>query len=124
VPFIWLIYYNFIGENMKKLILMIASLFLATSVASANPTAKMDMLNMNKADSSFLFNGKANVITLSGTEMKKTEGEWMSYYRSSYISYRPYRYRSYYRSSYRSSYHNTLVSRLRRFTTFRSSRYY
>jgi hypothetical protein len=47
---------------MKKLMFMIASLFLATSVASANPTAKMDMLSINKADSSFLFNGKANVV--------------------------------------------------------------
>jgi hypothetical protein len=61
---------------MKKLMLMIASLFLATSVASANPTQKMDMLSMSKADSSFLFNGKANVVALSGTEMKQTEGEW------------------------------------------------
>jgi hypothetical protein len=75
VSIIWLIYYNFIGENMKKLILMIVNLFLATSIASANPTTKMDMLSMNKADSSFLFNGKANVIALSGTEMKQTEGE-------------------------------------------------
>jgi hypothetical protein len=64
---------------MKKLILMIASLFLATSVASANPTAKMDMLSMSKADSSFLFNGKANVVALSGTEMKQTEGEWIHF---------------------------------------------
>jgi hypothetical protein len=60
---------------MKKLVLMIVSLFLATSIASANPTAKMDMLSMSKADSSFLFNGKASVIALSGTEMKQTEGE-------------------------------------------------
>jgi len=61
---------------MKKLMLAIASLFLVTSVAVANPTSKMDMLSMSKADSSFLFNGKVNTIALSGQEMRQTEGEW------------------------------------------------
>jgi len=61
---------------MKKLMLMIASLFLATSVASANPTSKMDFVSMNKADSQFLFNGSAKAITLSSQEMKQTEGEF------------------------------------------------
>jgi hypothetical protein len=55
---------------------MVVALFVATSVAVANPTAKMDMLNMSKADSSFLFNGKVNTITLNESELKATEGKW------------------------------------------------
>ena len=61
---------------MKRLLLMVVALFVATNVAVANPTSKMDMLSMSKADSSFLFHGKANVIALNTIEMKQTEGEW------------------------------------------------
>jgi hypothetical protein len=68
------------------------------------------MLSMSKADSSFLFNGKANVITLSGTEMKQTEGEW--------YWYRPtLTYSSYFRYSYNS--HSYV-----RYNTFRYRRQY
>ncbi len=61
---------------MKRLLLMVVAFFTATSVAIANPTSKMDMLSMSKADSSFLFNGKANVIALNKTELKQTNGEF------------------------------------------------
>jgi len=62
---------------MKKLILIIASLFLATSIASASPSKQMDFASMNKADSQFLFDGSTNAIALSSQEMKQTEGEWI-----------------------------------------------
>ncbi|MEA3315299.1 MAG: hypothetical protein U9Q30_05535, partial [Campylobacterota bacterium] len=61
---------------MKKLMLIIASLFLATSVASASPSQQMDFTSMNKADSQFLFNGSTKAIALSSQEMEATEGEW------------------------------------------------
>ena len=73
---------------MKKLMLIVASLFLATSVASANQLQKMDLASMNKADSQFLFDGSTKVIALSSQEMKQTEGEWINF--AIYAGYRGY----------------------------------
>ncbi len=75
---------------MKRLLLMVVAFFTATSIAVANPTSKMDMLSMSKADSSFLFNGKANVIALNTTEMKQTEGEGFWVGMGFFISYGAY----------------------------------
>lgn len=61
---------------MKKLMFIIASLFLATSIVNANPSQQMDFTSMSKADSQFLFDGATKAIALSGQEMKETEGEW------------------------------------------------
>ena len=61
---------------MKKLMFIIASLFLATSVASASPSQQMDFTSMNKADSQFLFDGSTKAIALSSLEMKQTDGEF------------------------------------------------
>jgi hypothetical protein len=85
---------------MKKLMLTIASLFLATSVASANPQ-KMDFTSMNKADSQFLFDGSTKAIALSSQEMKQTEGEWIHFaIYAGHYGYRAYRsYGSVYRWS-------------------------
>ena len=83
---------------MKKIMLMIASIFMVSSVAFASPTQQMDFASMNKADSQFLFNGKANVITLNNVEMVKTEGEWgwiRSVYRGSRYVYRNTRFDGY-----------------------------
>lgn len=72
---------------MKKILLVIASLFLAINVASASPTSKVDFTTMSKVDSEFLFDGNTNVIALSSQEMKETEGEfvplvWAAYHYS------------------------------------------
>jgi len=61
---------------MKKLMFIIASLFFATSIVSANPSKQVDFNTMNKTDSQFLFDGATKAIALSGQEMLETEGEW------------------------------------------------
>lgn len=83
---------------MKRLMLIVASLFLAANVASATPSNQMDFTSMNKADSQFLFDGSANAIALSGQEMKQTEGEWINI--AIWAGYRGYQtYRSWGRVS-------------------------
>jgi len=62
---------------MKKLMFIIASLFLATSIVSASPSKQMDFASINKTDSQFLFDDSTNAIALSSQEMKNTEGEWV-----------------------------------------------
>jgi len=59
---------------MEKLMFIIASLFLATSIVSASPSKQMDFTSMNKANSQFLFDGSTNAIALSSQEMKQTDG--------------------------------------------------
>ena len=57
---------------LKSFILVIASFFLAVSVANATPNKCADFASISKADSEFLFDSKsdANVIALSVEEMK------------------------------------------------------
>ena len=62
---------------MKRLMFIVASLFLVTSIASASPSQQMDFTSMNKAESQFLFDGSTKAIVLSNQEMKDTEGEWL-----------------------------------------------
>ena len=62
---------------MEKLMFIIASLFLATSIVSASPSKQMDFASINKTDSQFLFDDSTNAIALSSQEMKNTEGEWV-----------------------------------------------
>ena len=57
---------------MKKLMIMIVSLFVVSSIAFANPTNQIDM---SKTDSQFLFNGNATTTTLNNSEMMTTEGK-------------------------------------------------
>jgi hypothetical protein len=73
---------------MKKIFIMMFGLLFAVSTAFASPTAKGDMVVMNKADSQFLFNGKANVIALNNEEMIKTEGELIPFIVGAYNVYR------------------------------------
>jgi hypothetical protein len=62
---------------MKKILIMMFGLLFAVSTVFASPTAKGDMVVMNKADSQFLFDGKTNAITLNKSEMATTEGKWL-----------------------------------------------
>ena len=61
---------------MKKLLAMVLSLFVVSSVAFAKPASEVDFATMNKADSQFLFQSDARVVTLDNAEMAETEGEW------------------------------------------------
>ena len=61
---------------MKKIMLIISSLLLLSSVANADISQNISLETMNKADSQFLFDGSTNTIALSSQEMKQTEGEF------------------------------------------------
>jgi hypothetical protein len=61
---------------MKKLLAMVLSLVVVSSVAFAKPTSEVDFATMNKADSQFLFQSDAKVVTLDNAEMKKTNGKY------------------------------------------------
>ena len=60
---------------MKKLLLIIASLFLVSTMASAN-SIQNDFVNLNKSDSNFLFKADTKVISLNNMEMKNTKGQY------------------------------------------------
>ena len=61
---------------MKKLLAIMLSLFVVSSMVFAKPTAQLDFATMNKADTQFLFQDGAKVATLGKAEMKETEGEF------------------------------------------------
>ncbi len=61
---------------MRKLLVIMLSLFVVSSVAFAKPTAQLDFATINKADTQFLFQDGAKVATLDKAEMKETEGKW------------------------------------------------
>ncbi len=60
---------------MKKLLAIMLSLFVVSSMAFAKPTAQLDFATMNKADTQFLFQDGAKVATLDKAEMKETNGK-------------------------------------------------
>ena len=62
---------------MKKLLAIMLSLFVVSSMAFAKPTAQLDFATMNKANTQFLFQNGAKVATLGKAEMKETEGKWL-----------------------------------------------
>ena len=62
---------------MKKFLAIILSLFVVSSMAFAKPTNQLDFATLSKADSQFLFQDSAKVVTLDKAEMKQTEGEWV-----------------------------------------------
>ena len=62
---------------MKKIFIMMFGLLFVASAAFASPTAKGDMVTMNKVDSQVLFgDSSVNVIALGSDEMEVTEGEF------------------------------------------------
>ncbi len=61
---------------MKKLLAIMLSLFMISSMAFAKPANELDFATMNKADSQFLFQDDAKVVTLDKSEMKKTNGKY------------------------------------------------
>ena len=61
---------------MKKLLAVVLSLFVVSSMTFAKPIAKLDFATMSKADTQFLFKDGAKVATLDKAEMKKTNGKY------------------------------------------------
>ncbi|MCT7609528.1 hypothetical protein N5U14_01550 [Aliarcobacter butzleri] len=62
---------------MKKIFLIMVSLFTFISVANASSISKIDFESMNKIDRQFLFDGEVNVVALNSDEMKDTEGKFV-----------------------------------------------
>ena len=61
---------------MRKLLAVMLSLFMVSTLAFAKPTTQLEFATMSKADSQFLFKDGAKVVALDKTEMKSTEGKW------------------------------------------------
>ena len=88
---------------MKKLLAVFLSLFVVSSVAFAKPSVESDFATMSKADSQFLFQEGAKVASLDQAEMKKTEGEWVSFAVGGLMGAGNYLYHTYYKRDTRFS---------------------
>ena len=61
---------------MRKLLAVVLSLFVVSTLAFAKPTTQLEFAIMSKADSQFLFKDGAKAVALDNVEMKSTEGKW------------------------------------------------
>ncbi len=85
---------------MKKLLAIMLSLVMVSTLALAKPTTQLGFATMSKADSQFLFKDGAKAVALDKAEMKETEGKFWPIVaygaRIAYSAYRSYRaYKSY-----------------------------
>ena len=61
---------------MRKLLVVMLSLFMVSTLAFAKPTTQLEFATLSKADSQFLFKDSAKAVALDNAEMKETKGEW------------------------------------------------
>ena len=61
---------------MRKLLAVMLSLFVVSTLAFAKPTTQLEFATLSKADSQFLFKDSAKAVALDNAEMKETKGEF------------------------------------------------